>query len=85
MFYRVLNVEHGENRAHQYFDPGFSVNLAKISRKAKKNTLLHRAPQSSILLNHQRLIWYNIILNLLNCICSYFFQYACEIIGIYMS
>ena len=42
MFCRVLNAEHGANRVHHYFDPGFSVNLANNSNNAKKNTLLHR-------------------------------------------
>ena len=42
MFCQVLNVENGTNHAYHYFDPGFSMNLANISRKAKKNMLLHR-------------------------------------------
>ena len=41
MFFWVLNSKHGANRAHHYFDHRFSVNLANISRKAKKNTFLH--------------------------------------------
>ena len=49
----VLNAEYGVDCANHYFDPGFSVNLANISRKAKKNTLLHHkriisTPQSSM-------------------------------------
>ena len=43
MFCWVLNVEHGANHAHHYFNSRFSVNLTNISRKAKKNTLFHRS------------------------------------------
>ena len=43
MFCWVLNVEHGANHAHHYFDARFSMDLANIYRKAKKNTLLHRS------------------------------------------